>query len=132
MSEKMPPTDPRAETGNTSHSMFMRPPEFLKDKAQFRQYKIEVKRWQRVTSVAKKDQGDIIMMSIPQGHKLKQGLELDCGEAVINDEEGVKKILDALELMYGDDQVMDSYLKWKQLEEKTRKISQDVLEYMAE
>ena len=82
--EKMPATnEPPAVAGSHSHSMFLRPPEFLKDKSQFKQYKIEVQRWQRVTSVAKKDQGDVIMMSIPPGQtkaKFRTGVWHSCGE----------------------------------------------------
>ena len=63
---------------------YAKPPTFMTDKQSFRQYKRDVQRWSRCTSVPKKKQGDIIILNIPPSHPLKERIEDDIGDQVIN------------------------------------------------
>ena len=63
-----------------------------------------------MTTVDKKQQGDIVLLNIMAAHKLKERLKQDIGEKVVNNKNGVNLILEALEAIYGDDHVLDCYL----------------------
>ena len=111
---------------------YLRPPEFINDKLKFKQYKRDLERWVRCTSVEKKRQGDLILLNIPSTNKLKERLEQEVGERVIDNEDGVKLILDLLETIYGSDEVLECYLRFRDLETKQRQVGQDVLDYVGE
>ena len=76
--------------------------------------------------------GDIIILNIPANHPMKERLENEVGEQVIDNEDGVKLILEALDSVYGSDEVLESYLLFRQLELKQRLVGQDVVEYLSE
>ena len=86
----------------------------------------------RCTSVEKKRQGDLILLNIPSTNKLKERLEQEVGERVIDNEDGVKLILDLLETIYGSDEVLECYLRFRDLETKQRQVGPDVLDYVGE
>ena len=55
--------------------VYTKPPNFITDRTSFRQYKRDVERWVRCTSIDKKLLGDIILLNIPSNHLLKERLE---------------------------------------------------------
>jgi len=118
-----------AKAGNQEYS---KPPEFVKSKATFKQWKLNISRWQLVTSTVKANQGVVIMMGIPQEHPLREQLELEVGEAVANNEDGVTLIVDAVEAIYGEDTQFESYGRYREFESLQRKVGQDVMEYLTE
>ena len=123
------------ETGDSNgptRSEYTKPPEFLVDKSNFKQYKRDLERWLRCTTVEKKKQGDVILLNIPASHKLKERLEMEVGDSVIDNAEGAKLILTTLESIYGDDEVLECYLRFRELELKQRTVGQDILEYISE
>ena len=109
--------------GDSSDKDYAKPPTFMTDKQSFRQYKRDVLRWVRCTSVPKKRQADIIILNIPATHPLKERIEDDIGETVIENENGVQLILDTLESVYGSDEVMEVYLRFRELETKQRTVA---------
>ena len=111
---------------------YIKPPEFVTEKSSFKQYKRDVERWQRYTSIPKEQHGDIILLHVPPTHPLKERLENEIGDAVIDNTEGVKLILNTLETVYGSDEVLESYLLFRDLEMKQRLVGQDVMEYLSE
>ena len=98
--------------------VYTKPPNFITDRTSFRQYKRDVERWVHCTSIDKKLLGDIILLNIPANHPLKERLENEVGEEIIDNEDGVDLILDAVEAVYGSDEVLESYLLFRQLELK--------------
>ena len=98
--------------------VYTKPPSFITDRTSFRQYKRDVERWVRCTSIDKKLLGDIILLNIPANHPLKERLENEVGEEIIDNVNGVDLILDAVEAVYGSDEVLESYLLFRQLELK--------------
>ena len=113
-------------------SEYMKPPEFFRDKGSFKQYKKDLERWERCTSVPAENRGDVILLNIPPGHKLKEKLELEVGDKVKDASNGVQIILNALEAMYGTDEVLECYLRFRDLEQKQCSVGQDILEYTHE
>ena len=71
-----------------SMTQVARPPEFLKDKSQFKSYKRNLLRWERLTNVDPKNRGDLILLNIPEGNKLKEVLEQEVGDQVQDNPEG--------------------------------------------
>ena len=61
---------------------------------------------------------DIILLNIPANYPLKDRLENEVGEEIIDNEDGVDLILDAVEAVYGSDEVLESHLLFRQLELK--------------
>ena len=74
-----------SEFGYARHySQYERPPDFLKDKTEFKLYKIEVERWERLISVAPRHRGDMIMASISKQHSLQKSLNQKIGKKMVN------------------------------------------------
>ena len=127
-----------ASTASISAAQYMsmtqvaRPPEFLKDKAQFKSYKRNLLRWDRLTNVEPKNRGDLVLLNIPESNKLKEMLEQEVGDQVQDNPDGVKLIIEALESLYGENEVLEGYLRFRDLEEKQRTVGQCVLEYVSE
>merc|ERR1719186_271345 len=57
---------------------------------------------------------------------------MKCGDAVIDNEDGVNIILNALEEFFGEDSLMEEFIRYQNLFQKTRKVGQDIKEYMDE
>ena len=96
---------------------YIKPPEFFKDKGSYKQYRKDLERWNRCTSIPAENRGDIILLNIPAGHKLKEKLELEVGEKVKGARDGVQIILSALDAVYGTDDVLECYLRFRDLEQ---------------
>ena len=111
---------------------YIKPPEFVTEKSSFKQYKRDVQQWQGYTFIPKEQHGDIILLHVPPTHPLKERLENQIGDSVIDNTEGVKLILNTLETVYGSDEVLESYLLFRDLEMKQRLVGQDVMEYLSE
>ena len=71
-------------------------------------------------------------MNIPPSHPLKERIEDDIGDQVIDNEDSVNLILQTLESVYGSDEVMEVYLRFRDLETKQRTVGQDVVDYLNE
>ena len=52
-------------------SEYMKPPEFMVDKGNFKQYKRDLERWIRCTTLDKKKQGDVILLNIPSSNNVR-------------------------------------------------------------
>ena len=116
----------------TQKEFYTKPPEFLSEKVTLPQYKKDLARWKRCTSVPVARQGDVVLLSIPSSHPLKERLENEIGDTVAESNDGVKIILDKLEEILGKDEVLEAYIAFKELELKQRLVGQDVIEYVTE
>ena len=108
------------------------PPEFITEKGSFRQYKRDLERWARCTSVPKKNQADIILLHIPKHHPMKERLDDEIGTEIVDNERGMELLIKTLETIYGADEVLESYFRFRDLELKQRSVGQDILEYISE
>ena len=113
----------------TTKSNFIQPPTFPTAKEQYKSYLADLVRWQRCTSIPKERQADVIMINVPQTHRLKERLEQEIGA---KPNEGLDAIKSVLKSMYGEDDVFESFLAFKELEQKQRKTGQCIIEYTLE
>ena len=109
-----------------------KPPTFMADISQWVQYKRNLGRWSRCTSVAKKLQGEIVLLNIPDTHKLKERLELEVADTVTDNEAGLELIIKHFDAIYGSDEVQESFNAYRDLEVKQRSVGQDMTEYVDE
>ena len=112
--------------------LYSKPPDFMTDKRNYKQYRKDLLRWQRCTSVSKSKQGDIVLLYVPSNHPVKERLENECGATVVDNEKGVEEILKVLDAVYGEDEVMESYLLFRELEQLQRHVGQDIMEYVSQ
>ena len=120
------PTVSGNETMWFSKSNSIQPPAFQSSKEQYKTYLSDLVRWQTCTSVPAARHADIIMINIPQNHKLKERLEQEIQNGAEGD--GIK----AIKAVYGEDEIYESFLAFRNLEDKQRKTGQDIIEYTLE
>ena len=65
--------------------------------SEFPKYKTDVRRWVRLSGVDPKNQGDLLLDSIPWNHPWKEHLEKTVGDKVGNNKKGASEILEHLE-----------------------------------
>ena len=114
----------------TPKNSFIQPPTFPNSKEQYKHYLSDLIRWQRCTSVPKERQADVIMINVPQTHRLKERLEQEISKDSHGD--GLEAIKSVLKSIYGEDDVFESFLSFKELEEKQRKVGQCIVKYTME
>ena len=90
-----------ASTANVPTSTnLIKPPDFITCKEDYPSYKRRLERWSRSCGVAKEKQGDIILMYAGK-NQIADMLDREIGDTIVDNEEGVKTILDKLEGWYG-------------------------------
>ena len=97
------------ETMWFSKSNSIQPPTFPSSKEQYKTYLSDLVRWQRCTSVPAARHADIIMINVPQNHKLKERLEQEIQNEAEGD--GIKAIKAVLKSIYGEDDIYESFLQ---------------------
>ena len=106
---------------------------FVKDKMSFKMWKTEVLRWQkyRMWRNNKTQQADQLLYEIPWNHTVKVKLEDEMVQHV-NKENGVEHLISLLDEIYGEDEMSEVFIVFKDLFQKKRLVGQDIMEYTVE
>ena len=106
------------------------PPSFPTSLAEYKQYKVDVTRWSKLSGVAKKHQGEAILMSIPRIHDMKATLENKLGKDVIDNEDGVTMLLAEMDKLLGQDDDLEDFAKIIRFIEARRTQNQTMLDFI--
>jgi hypothetical protein len=107
------------------------PPSFISDTKTYEEYKQDLQRWSRITSVDKKLQAEVIVYSL-DGHpsQIKDKIVTKIGETLVGADDGIKKLIDFLDSVYGKDDMADIWDRYKAFSNNSRKPTEDLIDFL--
>ena len=78
-------------------------------------YKKKLERWARITKTEKRLQAETVVYHL-EGHPsgIQEKIDTAIGSAIENEEDGMKKLIDFLDGIYGEDPMSEAWTKYKQ------------------
>ena len=117
-----------------SSSKFV-PPKFIDDSSQYAEYKRRLERWSRLTKTDPKQQAEVVLYHLelenhPSG--IHEKIDTAIGDEIIEEEDGMKKLIDYLDSIYQEDEMTDMWLKYKKFVRLKKSKDQPISEFVAE
>ena len=112
-------------------AQFLKPPSFVSETKSYAEYKDDLKRWSRITSVDKKLQADFIISTL-DGHlsRIKEKIVTKIGESLVGDENGMTKLITFLDTIYEKDNMADVWDKFRTFSTHRRKPEEDIVDFL--
>ena len=88
----------------------LEPSSFISENKKFPEYKRDLERWSRLTSI-KLQAETVIYMLQDHPSRIKEKIDTKLGDELVNNKEGIKLLLEFLSTIYGDDDISDAYRK---------------------
>ena len=114
-------------------SISLEPPAFISSSKKFAEYKKDLLRWSRLTSVKPELQAEMVVYRL-EGHptNIKEKIVTQLGDDLEGDVDGITKLLDFLETVYGEDDMADAYDKYVEFKNKKRKKDEPIQAFIAD
>ena len=111
----------------------LEPPAFVSEKKSFAEYKKDLQRWSRLTSLDKKVQAEMVVYRL-EGHpsRIKEKISTQLGDELEDNEEGITQLLDFLAKIYEKDSMADAWDKYVAFENYKKKDSEEMSEFVAD
>ena len=109
------------------------PPKVFDNASGYPEYKLKLQRWSRITKTEKKQQAEMVLYHL-EGHPsgIQQKIDTALGQEVIENEDGLKKIIAYLDEIYAEDEMTEAWSKYKQFIRLKKEVGQPVSEFIAE
>ena len=109
------------------------PPPFINEASGYAEYKMLLQRWSRITKIAKNQQAEVVLYHM-QGHPsgIQEKIDTALGDAVIDKDDGLTKLVEYLDGIYGEDEMTDAWTKYKEFIRLKKEAAQPVSEFIAE
>ena len=110
----------------------LKPPSFVSDTKTYAEYKEDLKRWSRLTSLEKKQQADMVVYHL-DGHPsgVKEKIVTQISDKIIDKDNGIEQLITFLDGIYGKDDMADAWDRFKEFSSCTRKEGQSIAEFIA-
>ena len=106
-------------------SKYIAPPQLVPEK--YEQWKKEMSLWEMATNVDAKKRAPTVFLTLPE--KAKEAvLELDA--ATLNENDGMEKLYEKLDLLYKEDSNQSAFLAYKTFEQYEKAESTSVTDYL--
>ena len=107
------------------------PPSFVSDMKTYEEYREDLQRWSRITSVEKKLQAEVIVYSL-DGHPshIKDKIVTKIGKNLVGAEDGIKQLTEFLDSIYGKDGMADIWERYKAFSTNSRKPTEDIVDFL--
>ena len=111
-------------------SQYIQPPYFISDVKTYSEYKEDLKRWSRLTSLEKKLQAEMVVYFL-DGHpsQIKEKIVTHFGDKLQADT-GIKDLLEFLDSIYGKDDMSDVWDKYKSFSNHSRKAEEEISDFL--
>ena len=116
-------------------SQNLQPPSFISDTKSYAEYKEDLKRWSRLTSLDKKLQAEMVVYHL-DGHpsRIKEKITTQIGDKLQGTADGtvdgITALINFLDTIYGKDDMADVWDKYKNFSNHTRKTSEDISDFL--
>ena len=114
-------------------STILEPPSFVSEKKSFGEYKKDLLRWSRLTSLDKKVQAEMVVYRL-EGHpsRIKEKITTQLGDQLENNEDGIAKLLEFLAKIYEKDSMADAWDRYTAFESFEKKEGVEMSEFVAD
>ena len=121
------------QVSSATMSLLIEPPAFISSSKKFAEYKKDLLRWSRLTSVKPELQAELVVYRL-DGHptNIKEKIVTQLGDDLEGDADGITKLLNFLETVYGDDDMADTYDKYVEFKNKKRKNDEAIRPFIAD
>ena len=108
-------------------------PSFISENKNFSEYKRDLERWSRLTSIKAELQAETIIYML-QDHpsRIKEKIDTNLGDEFVENKDGIQLLLQFLSTICGDDDISDAYRKYVAFKAKKRSKSEQMNEFVAE
>ena len=109
----------------------IQPPSFISETKTYAEYKQDLKRWSRISTLDKKLQAEIVIYYL-DGHpsRIKEKIVTKIGDDLIGKEDGIDLLLKFLDTIYGKDDMADVWDKYKLFSNYQRKQNEDIVNFL--
>jgi hypothetical protein len=110
----------------------IKPPSFVSDTKSYAEYKEDLKRWSRLTSIEKKHQADMVVYCLegdPSG--VKEKIVTQISDKIIEKDNGIDELITFLDGIYAKDDMADAWDRFKEFSSCTRKDNQSISDFIA-
>ena len=119
--------------GSRMSTRQLEPPSFISENKKFPEYKRDLERWSRLTSIKPELQAEtVIYMLQDYPLRIKEKIDTKLGDELVNNKEGIKLLLEFLSTIYGDDDISDAYRKYVAFKTRQRSPNEQMNEFVAE
>ena len=111
----------------------LEPPSFVSEKKSFGEYKKDLLRWSRLTSLDKKVQAEMVVYRL-EGHpsRIKEKITTQIGDKLEDNDEGINRLLEFLANIYEKDSMADAWDKYIAFEAIEKKEEEDIIKFIAD
>ena len=113
------------------------PPKFMDDSSQYAEYKKKLQRWARLTKtkIDPKQQAEVVLYHLeledhPSG--IHEKIDTAIGADIVENEEGMTKLIEYLDSIYQEDEMTDMWSKYKKFVRLRKGTDQPISEFVAE
>ena len=105
----------------------------MSEKKSFGEYKKDLLRWSRLTSLDKKVQAEMVVYRL-EGHpsRIKEKITTQLGDQLENNEDGIAKLLEFLAKIYEKDSMADAWDRYTAFESFEKKEGVEMSEFVAD
>ena len=109
----------------------LKTPEFISEDKSYDSYEKDLRRWARFTTIEKKNQAEWIVMHL-EGHpsKIKDKIDTQIGEKLVECETGIDELLKFLKELYKIDDFTESFRSYMTFESISRKPDEDIKDFV--
>ena len=109
------------------------PPKFIEDASGYSEYRRKLERWARITKVEKKQQAEVVLYHL-EGHpsQIQEKIDTALGDKIVDKEDGLQQLITYLDSIYGEDDMVDAWSKYKKFVKLKKSESQPINEFIAE
>ena len=107
------------------------PPSFISDSKTYEEYREDLKRWSRISSVDKKLQAEVIVYSL-DGHpsQIKDKIVTKIGQTLIGNENGITKLIEFFDTIYQKDGMAEIWDRYKAFANSHRKPNEELRDFL--
>lgn len=107
------------------------PPSFISETKTYAEYKEDLERWSRLSSLDKKLQAEMVVHRL-DGHpsRIKEKIVTKIGTSLIDNAEGIKELIKFLDSVYGVDEMANVWERYQAFSSHARKPNQDISDFI--
>ena len=111
----------------------IKPPSFVSSSKTYAEYKEDLKRWSRLTSLEKKHQADMVVYCL-DGHPsgVKEKIVTQISDKIVGKDDGIEQLISFLDKIYGKDDMADAWDRFKEFSSCVRKEDQSISDFIAD